>query len=330
MAVTAYLLAPSYFYLSADALIKGDLVPVSPLYRARIDKLFVKCGDQIQAGQKLALISNFLVQADYAHQYEQAATQLQLSKIGLDEGVAAALSEEETAHQKYLAASIDADRLGDVFTSYDRAFQSGAIGQIEWQAKRDAWKSAQAIAEGAHSAWTYAQQHVQRVQIDEQEKIRANQETSERSRSLVERTGGETITAPVSGYIVDCVDREQITVDAGSKLFNIFDPQHAYALAYFDPNSLEKVHIGSQADVTIQGITHPYSGRIKFLYPNLASLPHQLTRFFWQHAQWSEYRPVRISFDHLPHELRKQLYYGAQARVRIRLHDSPFPNFPPS
>jgi multidrug resistance efflux pump len=321
IAAAAYLVVPNYFFANADALIRADLVPVAPIYRARIDRLYVQCGDQVKAGQKLALISNFLVQADYARQYEQATEQLQLSKIALDEGLTAARTEEEAAHQRYLADNIEASRLGDQFRAYDRAYQAGAIGHAELQAKEDAWRAAQALAESTRNIWTHAQEHIQRIESNQKTKLASEQETSERSRALADRTAGETVVAPINGYIVNCIDREQNIVEAGAKMFDIFDTDHAYALAYFSPNVIANVRIGAPVNITIRGSVRPLTGRVAAIYPNLAKLPDQLTRFFWQHVQWSEYRPVRIAFDRIPNEARAQLYYDAQARARIPLRD---------
>ena len=102
LALLAYLLVPTYFYVSADALVQGDLGRITPLYRARIDQLLVKCDDRVHKGQTLAVISNFLVQADYQQQYEKSLVDLNLSKIALDQGVAEARLQEETAHEKYV------------------------------------------------------------------------------------------------------------------------------------------------------------------------------------------------------------------------------------
>ncbi len=38
----AYIFLPNYFYLRADALVQGNLVPVTPIYRVRVDNLLVQ------------------------------------------------------------------------------------------------------------------------------------------------------------------------------------------------------------------------------------------------------------------------------------------------
>ena len=322
LAIAAYLLIPAYFYVSADGLVQADLVPVTPLYRARLDQLLVRCDDHVVKGQTLAVISNFLVQADFQQQYEKTVIDLNLSKIALDQGVSEARIQEEEAHQKYIAADIDAQRLAQSFGQYDSAYKAGAVGQAEWNSRRLDWQAAVATAESARQTWQHAKDHIARVQADQQTKIDTDQAVSTRTQALAKRVSSEPLKAPVSGYIVNCVDRPENVVEPSQTLFEIFDPQRAYVLAYFDPNAMDKVVIGGPVEVTVHGFRNPLNGHVGRIYPTLAKLPGELTRFFWQHVQWSEYRPVRIELDGLSAARRDELYYGAQARVQIRVQRS--------
>ena len=327
LSIVAYLLIPGYFFVSADALVQGDLVPVTPLYRARIDRLFVQCDDRVHAGQKLAVISNFLVQADYQKQYEDSIMQLNLSKIALDQGVAQARTAEAAALEKYNAAAASAHRLEVTFESYDRAYKAGAIPRVEWEARQGDWQAALATAAALKQEVTHAQEFVQRVAVDQRSKITSDQEASQREATFVQRIGAETMLAPVGGYIVECKMRPQNVIEPGAPVFDIFEPNRAYVLAFFSPSSLDKAHIGERVDVHVNGLPKDVVGRVTSVYPDLTKLPDQLTRFFWQHEQWSEYRPVRIALDRLPAALRNQLYYDAQTRVKIRVRNDWHPIF---
>jgi multidrug resistance efflux pump len=323
--LAAYLIVPNIYYLRADALVQGQLVPVSPLYRARIDKLLVECDDHVSAGQEVAVISNFLVQADYQRQYLQSASQLALSKIASSDKVAQAEANVAALQQKYVAAKLDAKRLGDQFGAFDQAYAQGAISEFDWQTKRTEWQAAIATAEGDHQALLRAVQDVARVRSDANANIASDEQLSNQAQSLAARVGEEPLRAPVGGYIVDCIDRPQNVIEPSTPIFDIFDPNRAYVLAYFDPNSIDKVSLNERVDVQIAGVKHTLTGRIGAIYPDLSKLPPQLTRFFWQHIQWSEYRPVRILLDHVSPQDRARLYYDAQARVSIALRGSPVP-----
>ncbi len=321
LAILAYIFLPGFFYISADALVQGNLVPVAPLYRVRIDRLLVACDDHVDAGQRLAVVSNFLVQADYQRQYLQSVSDLQLSKIALDEHVLTAKENAETLHEKYLAAAIDAERLGNTFASYDQAYRGGAVPRVDWDNKRNEWQAAAALARSDYQAWQRAAQAVEKVGYDQTAKINSDKQLSQQAQDLATRTGSEALRAPVSGYIVDCVDRPQNVIEPSTPIFNIFEPNRAYVLAYFDPGAVEKVHLGQQVNVTIAGVSGRLTGTVGAIYPTLSKLPPELTRFFWQHVQWSEFRPVKILLDNVPAKQRQQLYYGAQARVTLGLND---------
>lgn len=322
VAIAAYLIIPNLNSVRADALVQGDLVPVAPIYTVRIDKLLVGCNDKVTAGQKVAMVSNFLVQADYQRQFLQSEQQRQLSEIALDQNVAAAQQNASTMREKALEAQINAQKLAGDFRSYDAAYRQGAIAKVEWDARRLEWQSAEAEARSAQSAYQRAEQEVGRITQAQNARIASSAQISNQAQSLAQRVGSEPLLAPVSGYIVECIDRPQNVIEASKPIFSIFEPNRTYVLAYFDPNSIEKIRLDEPVDVTISGLSHNVTGRVGSIYPNLTKLPPQLTRFFWQHVQFSEYRPVKILLDKLSPEDRARLYYGAQARVSVSLRDN--------
>jgi multidrug resistance efflux pump len=288
VAIALYIVVPMFFFVSADALVQGDLVPVTPLFRARVDQLYVHCDDRVRAGQRIARVSNYIVAADYDQQSQLSLASQNLSQIALDQGVAAARTAADAAEQRYDAAKEDADRLQEVFAGY---------------------------------IWQHAQEHVVRVQSESGTKLAADRAEVQRTNALSKRVSAESLAAPVSGFVMNCKLRPQDVVAAGAPIVEIFAPERAYVLAYFDPNAIGRARIGGKVDVSVTGLSKPIVGRIESIYPNLEKLPAQLERFFWQHVQWSEYRPVRIALDTLPPADRGQLYYDAQARVRIRIRE---------
>jgi multidrug resistance efflux pump len=179
---------------------------------------------------------------------------------------------------------------------------------------------------GAREALNHARLRVQRVDADQRAKIASDRAVSDRVRGLAQRSASAAVIAPVSGYIVNCTDRPQNVVDPGAPLFAIFEPDRAYVLAYFDPQSLQNVRVGQTAEVTVPGLAQAVNGRVRSIYPEHAKLPGELTRYFWQHVQWSQYRPVRVALDGVPRDVRWTLSYNAQVRVRIPIRTS-WPTF---
>lgn len=325
LGVAAYLLVPNYFYVRADGLVQGDLVPVSPLFRARVDKLLVHCDDKVTQGQTVAVVSNFLVQSDYQHQYLQSQQQVELSRVALDERVSAAKTNADSLKAKYEAAQLDVDRTHNAFLSYDQAYKQGAIAKVDWQGKLTEWQTAQANARSALSDWQLAQQEVGHIAAAENARIAASQQLSDSAQAMAQQVSSEPLVAPVSGYIVHCTQRPMNVIEPATPLFNIFEPNRAYVLAYFSPSAVSKIHLNQTVDMNIAGINKTVPGRVSAIYPDLTALPTQLTRFFWQHVQWNEYRPVRIELDKLPAKDRQELYFDAQAQVSVRLRDTANP-----
>jgi multidrug resistance efflux pump len=316
--VAAYFVVPYYQYISADGLVQGDIVPVSPVYRVRVDKLLVSCADKVHQGEPVAIVSNFLIQADYEHQYQQSVAQLQLSRVALDEGVAQAQTNAAMLKEKYEASKQDAQRLYATFQTYDQGYQQGAIAKVDWEGKRNEWLSAVATNRSDFQAWKLAQQQVHRIGVDNREKISKDQEMADQEQALASRLGNDELVAPVSGYIVNCVERPSNVLEPSQALFNIFQPERAYIVAYFNPTRVAKIYPNEQVQVTVPGMKQPFTARVQDIYPNLAKLPPELTRYFWQHQQWSQYRPVRIALDRVPSSVREHLYYGAQVRVQVK------------
>lgn len=318
--ILAYIFVPDYYYIRADALVQGSLVPVTPIYRVRVDDLLVSCNDRVRAGQPVAIVSNFLVQADYQREYLNSQQQEQLSQISLDQNVAEARENAETLHQRYIAAESDLHRVQDTVKSYESAYAQGAVAKIEWQDKEAEVQTDEAVAASAQEAWQRAQERVGIIQRDANEKIASDQQLSTQAQSLAQQVSKQPLYAPVTGYIVNCVERPQNVVDPGVHLFDIYSPDRAYILAYFNPNAVSGVQLGQQARISIAGVPHDVKGHVVAIYPDLDKLPAQLTKFFWQHVQFSEFRPVKIVIDQISQEDREKLYYDAQARVYIDRH----------
>lgn len=338
LGVAAYLYVPNVYFVRADAEVRGYLVPVTPEFRARLDTLLVGCSRSVRAGEPIAIVSNFLLQADYKRQflqskadfqrqYLQSEEQSQLAKSALEQNVATSRANAAAQHEKYTAAKLDVLRLQGEYDSYDQAYRAGAVARVTRDAKRVELLASQAVAGSALEAWNASKLMTRQISAAQESRVAASEslvrqsQTSQdllnQSRDVERRLGKESLKAPVSGDIVDCVERPQNVIEAGTPVLNIFPHDKAYIVAYFNPDAVAKVHVGAKADVSITGLSHNVVGRVAWIYPNLDALPPQLTRFFWQHVQFSEYRPVKIVLVGLGARDRKELYYNAQARVSI-------------
>lgn len=313
----AYIFAPRYFSIKADGLVRGDLVPVATIFSAQITNRFVECEQQVRRGQPLAVVSNFLLEGQYAQNYEKAQEGLREQQLAQTEGVTQARIDAESAREKYLSSLYSARKLRLIQDAYGRTYREGAIGRVAFANAEADSESAAAEAETMRQVWTAAQERVRRLITGNTERVAAYSNEVTLMRSLKNQVRSETLTAPITGRVVECSAQPQAIVQAGSPLYSIFSPDRAYILAFFDPGSITRLHIGQQADITVPGVSGRVNGRIAAIYPKLAKLPDQLTRFFWQHEQWSEYRPVKIVFSAVGRDAARELIYDAQVRVSV-------------
>ena len=320
-AAAAYLFVPRYLNITADGLIEGDLIPIAPLFSARIASRLVQCDQDVQRGQPLAIVSNFLLEGQYAEDYQKAATALHDAQIAQTEGVTEALIEQASTRQKYLSAEYDARKLQVVKDAYERTYREGAIGRVAYDGARADWEAANAQAQALEQVWAEARARVQRIQDENASRLSASQQQLALAEQLQNQVHSQTLAAPIAGRIVECTAQPQAIVDPGAPLYKIFAPDRAYILAYFDPHTAAKLRVGQIAYIDIPGVDKPAEGTISAVLPSLSKLPDQLTRYFWQHQQWSEYRPVKIFLTRTPASTRAELTYDTQVHVRIPQHE---------
>jgi multidrug resistance efflux pump len=317
--VIVYVGIPLLTTISADGLIQGQLVPVTALYQARVTDTLVQCNQQVQKGQPIAVISNFLLQERYAGQQEQDTNDLAVENVTQQDDLSSARIEEDKALADYSAATVEAAKKRTVFDNYDEAYKAGGIGRATWEVAFSDWQEAQAEEQAFGNELSIARVHTQNVLSEGNAKKKAFAGDVRRLGALASRVQSEQLTAPISGYIVSCesnVERDQV-VDAGKPLFHIFGTDQAYALAFFDPGATPDIRLGDKIRIQVTGLAQPIEGRVAAIYPELSKLPDSLTKYFWEREQWNEYRPVQIMFDELDPALRSQLTYNAPLHTSI-------------
>ena len=320
IAAAAYVFLPRYFNVTADGLIEGDLVPVAPIFRARVDRSMVDCSATVTRGQPVATVSNFLLEQQYAADSQKLQDAARDARVSDVESVAQAKVELETERMQAASAGVDAAKKRSIFEAYDRSYRAGAVGEMSWESARFDWQNAQAQIRGNDAIIAQTQERIARLADADQHRIGSLEAEATQASGFGSRVRAQTLYAPISGSIVDCAARPEAIVEAGTPLYHIFSNERAYVLAFFDPRSVAAIRLGQKADVRIAGTPGALEGRVTAIYPTLAALPDALQRYFWQHVQWSEYRPVKITFANVPRRLRGDLVYDAQVKVAVPQH----------
>lgn len=324
LGVAGYLIVPLYLNFSADGVVEGDLVPVAPLFRARIDRSIVECGQQVHAGQALAVVTNFMLEGQYEQNYQKATDDLRTQLITQNEGLTGARIDEATAREKYLSSTFATRRLETLKNAYRQTYEQGAIGRATYDSAVADWEAAKAETDALHDIWAQAQEHTRRIEAENAQRVAGYANQVALIGGLRNQVGSQVLAAPVGGRVVECTAQPQAIVEAGAPIYKIFATDRAYVLAFFSPNTVSHLHVGQIAQVSISGLRARATGKIVDIYPNVAKLPDQLTKYFWQHEQWSQYRPVKILLSQTPADVRLQLTYDTQAHIEIKRHSLPW------
>ncbi len=319
VAAVVYVLLPRWYFVSADGLVEGQLVSVGPLFEARVVRLYHQCGEPVTRGQILATVTNFLLQGQYQQAYQRSVNDLNESQITQSQGLDQALTNELTVKERYESALYAARKLAATKDAYGTAFRNGAIGKSLYDETAADWQAANAQARSLASEVAEAGETVTRVTEASRQRVSGLNTATSQISALENQVGSQSLTAPISGALVECpVAQPQAIVAPGTPIFKIFSAQRAYIVAYFDPKTAWKVHNGDSATLIINGVQIPLEGRVMMIYPTLSALPDQLTKYFWQHQQWAEYRPVKIDITNASPQVKAQLAYDAQVQIRIR------------
>lgn len=320
----AALVSGSYFLppmlnLHLDGLVDGDLAPVGPIYRARIDQPLVSCDAKVSAGQPLVRLSNFILAGQYAQAATEARQAQALAEDDQKAGVAAAKAAAAAAAQSAQAQAANAAKLGNLYQANQRLFNAEAIGRVALDTSRSEWLQAQAMAGAAAASARQAAQELERLRQAADTRMSAAASQVALHESLRNSVTDQVLSSPVSGEVVECHARPGDAVEAGTNLYKIFQPEQAFVTAFLSPDDADRVRAGMAATVKIPGLGE-VSGRVTSVRSEMSQLPQTLTRYFWERKQWTQYRPVRVSFDNLSAAQRQQLLYGGRVDVSIPMH----------
>jgi len=213
----------------------------------RIVKLHVKEGDRVKKGQLLAQLENVQSLADV----NATRASLQAAETDAAAGDAAvntALADLNRAHSDAEHAKLDWERAQGLYNA-------ALIAKQDYDVKKAAWESAEAGLAQAQAK--VAQAKAQKDSMDRH--ITQNQANLTRVSDVLQKT---TYDAPFDGVITNLPVREGETVvmgiqnSPGSTLMTIADLSVITAEVKVDETDIVNVHIGQNADVTIDAIPH--------------------------------------------------------------------------
>lgn len=300
-----------------EGVVQGDVVQIGPIYRSRVQEIYVRCTDRVGRGDILGAVGNELdLQAlDLEYAALQADLEGAQALVEVDRSVARAAiasAEERLASIRTLTAQYDGDR-----QVYDRLLADRAI-------TRDAWENAVQQFRTQNARVGEAQAAIRRAQADYDRLVQGQAvEIAQLQRELDEldrqraRVGQSFLVAPHDGTLLACLAREGQAVEAIDPVFDLFRNRTAYIQAYIRPQDIGRVSAGMRANLAVTGPLPPLSGTIIAVRSRYEALPPQLARYFWQNPEWQQYIPVDIAIEDLRPEDFFALRLGARTEVVI-------------
>jgi len=291
-------------WVRANGIVAGELVAVSPIVQARLQKLFVRCLDHVTRGQRLAEFNNEATVEFAAQQLQQLQLQLTQAReqVNIDNQEAEAakkLVEAQDALWKQQIAVLDAET---------ELLHHHYVAELVWEQAKAAVDRAEAETRAAEFVYETKKADLKRAELD----VGIIEKRIASFIDSPELTGHFYLTAAKDGIITECTGREGEVIAARTAIFSIFNPDDTYAVVFFDPNDIAKVARDQTYTITIQGIDKPVKAKVTDFYPELSALPTSLTRYFWQREMWSQYIPVRLDFDDLDESQRNRVFAWAQ------------------
>jgi multidrug resistance efflux pump len=291
-------------WVRGNGIVAGELVAVSPIVQARLQKLFVRCLDHVKRGQTLAEFDNEATVEFAAQQLQQ----LQLQLMQAREGIQIATQQAEAAKKLVEAQDALWKQQIAILDAETELLKHHYVAELVWEQAKSAVDRAEAETRAAEFVYETKKADLKKVQLDADI-------LDKRIQSFVaspELTGHFYLTAAKDGTITECTAREGEVIAARTPIFSIFNPDDTYAVVFFDPSDISKVVRDQTYTINIQGIDKPVKAKVTNFYPELSALPSSLTRYFWQREMWSQYVPVRLDFDHLDASQRDRLFAWAQ------------------
>ena len=298
-------------WIRADGLVQGPTVLVEPVNKARIKEIRAACNDVVKEGQELVLLEN----ETKGIEYDNVVRQLESRKIELSGNVKVAAEDVSQARVGYNGRLAVLAEKATIFNIHDRLYKEGVIARTEWDLARIAYKTSEAESLSAEADWRSKQAVYDRAERQLLSDAKAIDKQLSDMRKSEEIQKIQVLRAPKAGVITECGYLAGAVVDAGISVFVIFDPKEAYVEAYFEPTTVQRLAVGMKGSVRLPGFAEALELSITSIDTVITRRPEELTRYFWQREQWTQYQPVRFSLKSLTPEQLARVRYGAHAAV---------------
>lgn len=260
-----------------DARVKGTIVNVSPKENGRVEKVLVKEGDIVAAGQVIATLE----QREFAAQVEQAKGALAAAQAKL--ALAMAGNRPQEVAEAGAAVNQTLANLDNARKNYERTetlYQQGAMSAQQ----RDAAKTALEVAEAQHSASRDSYSVTSEgSRIEDIQMLQAQVKQAQAAVQSAEIQYEDTVVkAPVGGVIAVKSVEEGEVVTTGQPIFSVANLDDVWIAANIEETYIGKVKVGQDVSFSIDAYPgKAFSGKVTEVGPASGSqftlLPNENT-----------------------------------------------------
>lgn len=307
----AGLLMADQVRLDAEGVIAGELTSINALAPVRITRVHARCLDRVEAGQPLLDLENEVTMQSSAQELSRLKTDHARARSQIEVLTHEILAAKQL-HQAQVAVR---ERMAATFKAQDELLRKDFVAQLAWEKARSDLLRADAEVQAANFAYETRRAEMRKSETDAallDLRIKEYQSSPELS-------GRFQLVAPKRGVVTQCQARVGQMAETRDTLFQIFNPQDAFATIFIRPERIAQLPLNTEVALSVSGIDAPVRARVAGIYPENTGLPNSILRFFWQRENWLQYTPVRLELLDLTADQRDNLRDGARVSVGLWL-----------
>lgn len=229
-----------------DARVKGTIVAVSAKVSGRVDKVMANEGDNVQAGQVIAILEKDELEA----QVEQATANLEMAQAKLAAVVAG------NRHQEVATANASASQAMSNYNNAQKNYQrsetlynQGAISIQQLDAARTAADVAQAQYTSAKEQYSLSAEGSRPEDI-QMAQSQVHQAQAALTNSKLQLANA-TVKAPVAGIVALKSVEDGEIISAGQQLFSITNLTDVWINANIEETYIGRIQVGQSVEFGI-------------------------------------------------------------------------------
>ncbi|HEY9898202.1 MAG TPA: HlyD family secretion protein [Pantanalinema sp.] len=259
------------FVSTEDAQVAGNLITVSSRVPGRIAQLLVDEGQQVEAGQVVAVLD----ETDFKAQLAQAEAGLAVARTGLKTSetgvslqstqtstqIAQAESAVRAARAALNTAEANAEKAHADLSRIERLFAAGGISRQAYEAAKTGATAAESGVTAATSQLSSATEGVRLANAGTQavtikrggvETVQAQIAQAQAAVDMAKlQLSHATLTAPVSGVIARRMSNVGEQVSPGQGLYSLTETDKVWIASYIEETYIRRVQQGAPVDVHI-------------------------------------------------------------------------------